>query len=273
MNDIRLEQMLSAMDAVCADFTDEATKRLGVPAPPGQGPGLVFAEPYSPFLTAPDATVLVLGEAQNLSATNREYVNRLVGLEKHDRFRRLYSGNSAGGLGIEPWDNGMLPVACMAARSWVAAAPLAVSNAIPWSFVTETGANDRPFTRDLIDLAGEFWSTIFQKVWCPERIVAAGKVARDVMKAASQPDEKLLPLVLPSPRWNGAAAMFWAEDLLRRFEIAPAVANRIEEFAAKGSGNPASKKRQLAFYACHAASRDRMRVAGVDVAADAEDVP
>ena len=93
------------------------------------------------------------------------------------------------------------------------------------------------------------------------------------MVAARQPAKKVLPLVLPSPRWNGAAGMFWAEDLLRRFEIAPAVANRIGEFAAKGSGNPASKKRQLAFYACHAASRDRMRVAGVEVGPDAEDAP
>lgn len=274
MNDIRLEPMLSAMDAVCVDFTDKATKRLRVPAPRGQGPGLVFAEPYSPFLTSPDATVLVLGEAQNLSANNREYVNRLVGLEKHGRFRRLHLGDGADRIGIEPWDNGMLQLACMAAHSSVGSAHLAVSNAVPWSFVTESQANDRPFTRDLIDFAGAFWAALFD-VWRPQRIVAAGAVAQAVMVAARQPAEKVLPLVLPSPRWNGAAGMFWADDLVQRFGIAPEVVRRIDEFAAKEPGKPTSRKTQLVFYACHAASRARMQAAGVDVAvgADAADAP
>jgi hypothetical protein len=143
---------------------------------------------------------------------------------------------------------------------------VAVSNAIPWSFITPTGGNSRPFNAAVKNLAAEFWDAIFE-VWKPGTVVAAGAVARDVMRRTGLPSESVIPLVLPSPRWDGAAGMFDPDDMLARFkEIGQATRSLIDRFADQQGVNKQGKREgwrvqgvrtRLAFYACHAVSRIR----------------
>ncbi len=234
--------------AVCHTFSERAPE------------GAVLPEPYIPYFPSEDPRVLVLAEAQNLSDTdtggNESYRAWLARHEPEDRMHRLDLRGNPDEVDIEPWDNGMLKVGVKAALPHIDIGKVAVSNAIPWSWVTATGANARPFKAAVRNLAAELWRAIFE-VWEPDHIIASGEVAQDVMKRAGWPQEKTTKLVLPSPRWDGAAGMFDPADLLVRYPEAKEV---IESDLVRASiANVEEKKqeavrRRLVFYACHAVS-------------------
>ena len=113
--------------AVCREFAK---------APPE---GAVFREPYVPYISDSWNGVLTLAEAQNLAG--EEYRTRLEQLGPDGRFERLQHGDGKGGLGIEPWDNGLLKVGLMAAHPELDVEEVAVSNAVPWSWVKDGRKN------------------------------------------------------------------------------------------------------------------------------------
>ena len=221
-----------------------------------------FDEPYVPWMASNAPTVLVLAESQNLSTTpkNARYVKRIQGLGD-GRPLRLLHGDGEGGIGIEPWDNGTLKLAGRVILDEGSTDTLAVSNAVPWSWrVRSTGANARPFSSKVKKAAGAFWKDIFDQWPSLRHVVAAGSVARDVMKEAEWPKARTSLLVLPSPRWDGAAGMFAVDHLLHAFPKARAVmASDLAEdaIALAGADEKARERvrRRLTFYACHAASR------------------
>jgi hypothetical protein len=174
--------------------------------------GVVFSESYVPYIPDDWNRVLVLAEAQNLSEKNpenAEYRKRLSELKlSRDRILRLQPKQLQelrrkdgidpppwDGIGVQPWDDGLLPLAVATALKDVDPKRVAVSNAVPWSRKTGTGANARP-THDLQERATLFWQEILACMR-PSHIVAAGAVARKVMKSA---DVKLTIWGSPSPR-------------------------------------------------------------------------
>jgi len=163
---------------------------------------VVFPEPYVPYIPGGWNGVLVVAAAQNLSQKNEGYVQNLRDpTSPQDRIRRLQLArlHPEGGIGVQPWDDGLLPLAIEAALK-VDPEHVAVSNAVPWSLRTPTGANINP-TPGLRKLAISFWQDLLMTMR-PSHIVAAGVTAGNVMKRACTPDlgAKVTVWISPSPR-------------------------------------------------------------------------
>ena len=108
--------------------------------------------------------------------------------------------------------------------------------------------------------AAKFWRDVLSR-WSPVHIIAAGAVAKDVLRRAgwsTESKEKTTLLVLPSRGWDGAASMFDVDDLLRRY---PEAAEMMESAEVDGLFRPEDEhhRRRLVFYLCHAVSRSRTR--------------
>ena len=87
-------------------------------------------EPYLPHVPENWNGVLVLAEAQQLAGahTYREWLN---GLPSEQRMIRL-SLKSPDGVGVGPWDNGIVKLALKAMLPEIDVEQTAVSNAVPW---------------------------------------------------------------------------------------------------------------------------------------------
>ena len=206
-------------------------------------PPTVIGEPYIPYVPPQWNGVLVLAEAQNLSATSQGYVDDLRSMSETDRMRRLDIDPDSG-LGIQPWDDGHLPFALLAAYPEHETKTYAVSNAVPWSVRTAKSTNANP-TPELRARAVEFWKAVLP-ILKPDTIVTAGKVAREVLDSAWE--GPTLPLRLPSPiALNRVSGMFDADDLLRRFKEVRTAAKAAPKLL---EGYRTNK----IFYACHAVS-------------------
>jgi len=175
----------------------------------------VVEEPYLPYVPPDWNGILVLAESQNLADDESEYVNWLHGLDPEKSFLRLYLNSPLEGLGVAPWDDGILRIGAVVAKPGKSPAEMAVSNAIPWSFA-EGRVNARAFSAPVRKMAAGFWSEVLHELR-PEHIIAAGAVAKDVLRRAGWDAEQMTCVRLPSPRLASWSGMFDPDDLLRRY--------------------------------------------------------
>lgn len=207
---------------------------------------VVLHEPYIPYIPDNWQGDLMLAEAQNLSITNQEYVERLANRSEAERINRLCNSND---LGIGPWDDFTMKIAYEAAFGQCAEA-VAVSNGVLWSEVTENSSNKNP-SYELIKLSSELWRELLT-ILSPKKIIACGKIALSVIQGINGSCEPI-PLRLPSrTALSRVSGMFSKLDLLNRFpEVARLRCNRIEWFKDVPWGNTEQNK---IFFACHAVS-------------------
>jgi len=215
---------------------------------PADGPQVVIREPYLPRVPVDWDGTLVLAEAQNLAPGSGPYVDRLRAQTPEGRAWRLQDGYEQGIVGVAPWDDSSLKLAVEAAFD-ADPSVVAVSNAVPWSQVSETGTNANPEDA-LLQLSIRFWEDLLPLL-CPQHIVTAGSIARKVIAGVS-PEAwhgPLTALCLPSRRYlSQLVRLFGHDDLLARFPEVRAVVDRRPEYAAL----PYPKNRVL--FACHAVS-------------------
>jgi hypothetical protein len=213
---------------------------------PADGPRVVIAEPYLPYVPAGWDGMLVLAEAQNL--TDGWYVERLRRQTPTERVLRLQEGYSETDIGVQPWDDTHLKLAVEAAFG-VDPSVVAVSNAVPWSQVSGPRTNANP-EGALEHLAARFWTDLLPLLR-PGHIVTVGTVARRVVTSVSDDvwSGRLTVLTSASPRYlSRIAPMFDSGDLLRRFPEVRAVLDRRPEYAKEGFA------RNRVLFACHAVS-------------------
>lgn len=211
----------------------------------------VVEQPYIPWVPEHWNGLLVLAEAQNLSKTNSGYVDWLRSLEPEKLVCRLYERGVPANLGIEPWDDGSLKLAVEASLG-LRASETAVSNAVLWSQVSGTGANQTPSQR-IIDLSIGLWSKLLP-ILRPSCILCAGNVAHRVMTRVEQQLEHALAntrhfkLRLPSKTaMSRMSGMFREDDLKLRYPEVAAVIEQHSEWVRSYGLNKI-------FYACHAVS-------------------
>jgi len=212
----------------------------------------IVPEPYIPFVPEGWNGLLVLAEAQNL-ATDDEYKAWLLPQSTEQRFRRLPRNCR---VGVQPWDDGSLKLAVLAALSH-RPEKTAVSNAVPWSQRDAGGRNKNPDQR-LIERASQFWAEMLTLI-VPKRVVAAGSIARKVVSAARAANGGTWAESwwrLPSPQaMSRISGMFQERDLLSRFPEVKAAAD------ANPSWLGARYKLNKLFFACHAVSVESGRSA------------
>lgn len=148
--------------------------------PLDQSVDAIIREPYVPFIPErghPGAwnRVLVLGEAQNLSATYDHYVQRLLNGSPRERILRLYWEPQ---IHVKPWDDGTLKLA-MSAAFGCEAENFAVSNAVMWSTKKQGGTNETP-REGLRERSAEIWKAMLP-ILDPTHVVTTGRVASDLM--------------------------------------------------------------------------------------------
>ena len=206
-----------------------------------------LVEPYIPFIPANWNRCLVLAEAQNHSRKNESYLSWLKKLPTSERrMLRLYEED--GKLGCQPWDDGSLKFA-MACISKDQPERWAVCNAVLWSRRSSSESNDKPsnlMKKNSIKL----W-TQYLAVLKPKWIVAAGKVAQEVITATGY-KRKRLNLLLPSPRnLQPVSSLFDIKDLLEHY---PEVDRNLAKYKDLIEGK--GRKNKI-LYACHAVSMKR----------------
>jgi len=215
-------------------------------------PKIVIPEPYVPFIPERWNRVLVLAEAQNLSATHKKYRDKLLAMTPETRIRRL-TARTDRKLGIKPWDDGLLKIA-VEVMLGCRAEETAVGNAVFWSLIDRKDRNVNP-TPAMIEHSARLWGQLLQQIR-PERVITAGAIARSVMAKLPQsvPSMQVLGVQLPSPRvLSTLSGLFDGTDLLVHFpEVAAVQARQPCWFNVK---NKVSNSRLV--YACHAASRAR----------------
>ncbi|MFH1742276.1 MAG: hypothetical protein ABIH23_25000 [bacterium] len=214
--------------------------------PSGESAAMV-AEPYIPYVPESWNRTLVLAEAQNHGISSADYLDWLKQQSSDRRIERLYLYPK--GFGVQPWDDGSLRIALEAAFDQ-RATQTAVSNAVLWSLVTDTGKNQNP-SKALCERSVGVWRDLFE-VLRPELVVTAGKVAENVMaeviRLVPSPCRQVA-LRLPSPSaMNRISGMFDEADLLRRY---PEV-KRVVEAHPKWMSGP--HRRNKIFFGCHAVS-------------------
>lgn len=210
--------------------------------------GSVFPEPYIPYLPATWNGLLVLAEAQNLSASNRGYVDELRARRAAHPEALLTRLGGEEGVGVGPWDDGVLKLAVEAALG-VDAAQTAVSNAVPWSRLETPSRNIGP-DKDVEAFAVEFWKELLPII-APSEIVTAGKVAKLVIRRALPKSQRGRQVWwrLPSPNMlSRVSGMFDRSDLLSRYPEVAEVLVRQPDWGPRLND---------VFYACHAVSLNR----------------
>lgn len=203
-------------------------------------------EPYIPFIPSNWNGCLILAEAQNHSKKNDAYLSRLKRLISEAKMLRLYEEEDK--LGCQPWDDGSLKFA-LACISDDAPERWAVCNAVLWSRRSPSGSNATP--SDFMKNNSVTVWTQYLEVLKPRWIVAAGKVAREVIDKADYTGDRL-NLLLPSPlNLQRLSTLFETDDLLKRF---PEVASKLEKYGNLIEGKGYSNK---ILYACHVVSMSR----------------
>ena len=217
---------------------------------------VVLPEPYIPFVPDPWPTrVLIVSEAQNLSRTYEDYVQRLRALSTEDKFLRLYpevrqrlypDDGRSNQLGIAPWDDGPLPLAASAIWGQPPSA-FAVGNAVLWSATTSTEANANP-TEGPREQSVEVWRR-FLAVLAPRVVVCVGSVAGASSVAPPRRGDPMRNWLSASPRVLNAFFGSWGQpsEFAGRF---PEVERALVPASAR------SRKDWPAWvaYACHALS-------------------
>lgn len=218
---------------------------------PADGPEVVVQEPYLPHVPRGWDGMLVLAEAQNLAKDGGLYVRELLQQSPERRTWRLQDGHSETAIGVAPWDDSHLKLAVEAAFGAEPSA-VAVSNAVPWSQVSESGTNRNPEPA-LAQLAVRFWEQLLPLLR-PRHIVTAGKTAREVIARVSHEawDGRWTKLAPPFSMYlSRLSGLFDQDDLIARFPEVRAVLERRPEYLAL----PNLRNRVL--FACHAVSVTR----------------
>ncbi|MBI3272719.1 MAG: hypothetical protein HYZ53_27275 [Planctomycetes bacterium] len=206
---------------------------------------VVVPEPYLPLVPDPRNGILVLAEAQNLSG--EAYVLWLKNLTPEGRMTRLPGPH---GVGVGPWDDGPVRLALKAVIPSVKLAQVALGNAVPWSRLSESGANANP-SEELEERATRFWRELLA-IWQPQitALIVLGNVAKNVMANAGCRDT--LALRLPSPNSiNRVQSMFDKADLLDRY---PEVRHAMAALQLKDVDHG------WVLFACHAVSLGKRRL-------------
>jgi len=216
-------------------------------------PGIdaVVHEPYIPYIPDDWNGMLVLAESQNLSKSSSKYVKELECMAQIEKFHRLTSPRltSSASLGVQPWDDCSLKLAVESAFR-TKAENTAVSNAVFWSQVDESGNNKNP-SEDLIRHSVMLWVDLLPLIR-PNHIVTCGNIAHRVIKTAKQ--ETLgswdhTQLRLPSrTAMSRISGMFPEEDLLSRYPEVKKVVQERPEWLEGGY------RHNKIFFACHAVS-------------------
>ena len=216
-------------------------------------PKIVIPEPYVPFIPERWNRVLVLAEAQNLSATHKNYREMLLAMTPSTRVRRL-TARTDHKLGIKPWDDGLLKIA-VEVMLGCQAEETAVGNGVFWSLIDRKDRNVNP-TPAMLEHSAILWGQLLQQLR-PECVITAGAIARHVI--AKLPESvrstQLLGIQLPAPRvLSTLSGLFDGADLLLHYpEVAAVQSRQPSWFNVK---NRVSNSRLV--YACHAASRARV---------------
>ena len=215
-------------------------------------PKIVVPEPYVPFIPERWNRVLVLAEAQNLSATHKKYRDKLLAMTPETRIRRLTTRTERK-LGIRPWDDGLLKIA-VEVMLGCRAEETAVGNGVFWSLIDRKDRNVNP-TPAMVEHSAKLWGELLHQLR-PEFVITAGAIARSVIAKLPEavPSMQVLSVQLPSPRaLSTLSGLFDGTDLLRHYpEVAAVQARQPSWFNVK---NKVSNSRLV--YACHAASRVR----------------
>lgn len=208
--------------------------------------------PYIPFVPQNWNGCLVLAEAQNHSKKNDEYLSWLKKLSSEGKMLRLYRRGK--NLGCQPWDDGSLKfaLACISddePERW------AVCNAVLWSRRSSSDSNENP-SEVMKENSIKLW-TRYLDVLKPKWIVAAGKVAREVIENTGYKGKRL-DLLLPSPRiLQPVSNLFDTDDLLKRYRK---VASKLEKYEMLLEE---STRKIKILYACHAVSMAGKHKAGI----------
>jgi hypothetical protein len=205
---------------------------------------VVLREPYIPYIPENWNRVLVLAESQNLSERNKNYVKKLRAISTEERILRLYQGENR--IGVQPWDDGTLKIAIEAIG--FNESETGVSNAVPWSLITESGANRNP-DKMQIDQSVEIWKA-FASELNPELVVAAGKIAQNVVERALGETHKnmIFKVRLPSKQAiSRVSGMFNEADLVERYPEVKKVIEAHPEWLL-------DYRQNKIFFACHAVS-------------------
>jgi len=217
---------------------------------------VVIPEPYLPYVPDNWNGILVLGEAQNLSPPNDPYVKWLRGLDSKSRMRRLGACKS-GIIGVQPWDDGNIPLALKSINGNMDLSKVAISNAVPWSR-SKDRKNVKP-DACMMKQASRFWNELLN-AWEPKirLCIVFGRVSGQVLREAGLEEQKLLELRLPAPNLSIPAAMFEEEDLLKRFcEVRKALGSPQLLKHAEDWQKKRAQRHRAVFFACHAVSKTR----------------
>lgn len=173
--------MLPKLLAICRQFTKKAPD------------GVVFQEPFVPYIPDGWNGVLVLAVAQNVSTAGkvivREYASYLEHLDTENRYWRLYPEKNQASplvraqpdaLGIGPWDNGRGKEIVKGLQ--LDPAKVAVSNACPWSMRDSQG-RDKPPSKACKEISAQFWTEMLE-VLRPDTIITFGAISAEIMALA-----------------------------------------------------------------------------------------
>ncbi len=209
---------------------------------------VVIREPYIPYLPNNWNKVLILAESQNLSSSNKGYVQSLNSLTATERMNRL--GRGGDGIGVYPWDDGSLKLAIEAAFG-IVAEETAVSNAVLWSQQGHSNQNINP-AHDLQSRSSELWAEMLELLK-PDLVICSGNIANSVI-ANTRWSGNIIKLRLPSKTaMSRVSGIFDESDLLQRYPEVEAILDLHPEWA---SG---SYRRNKIFFACHAVSTNCMK--------------
>jgi hypothetical protein len=203
----------------------------------------IIRDSYLPFISEKWCRVLILAEAQNHSAKNQEYVDWLKKLKREDRIKRLFLRSDQ--LGIYPWDDGSLKLAALSIFPDEETDRFAVGNAVFWSMRKENGSNANP-NDEMIEKSIVLWKKLFE-VWRPDLIIAAGNIAKTVVKTSWEGNTLFLRLPAKTAM-SRVSGMFDHEDLLERY---PEVAETLAKHPDLIKDGYIKNK---IFFACHAVS-------------------
>jgi len=243
------QQVWESMMEVCRRWTGKAPE------------GVVIAEPYVPYIPMNCNGIIVLAESQNLSPDTDRYVRKLRDEStQEDKILRLYkpiSQRSSGARpkmqGVQPWDDGSIPLALKAINPQIDIHEVAVSNAVPWS-KSDGRKNINP-DKDMKKEAALFWKDLLD-AWKQDVCFYAifGRVAEAVMsRSVRLTEHNHVRFRLPSPNLQISASLFDREDLLKRFcEVRKALQS--PEIAVYGKDVHSIRP---VFFACHAVSKTR----------------
>jgi uracil-DNA glycosylase len=212
------------------------------------GGGAVVDEPYIPFLPRKGRRpgwngVLVLGEAQNLSAVFAGFVRRLQASTPRERHLRLYWDSERH---VRPWDDGTLQLAVEAVFNR-SAEEFGVGNAVLWSTLAGPSKNEAP-RPTYIRLSMKVWREMLPLL-SPQCVVTTGATAKKVIGSLRRDARGTwchLPLSSASPRYlNTVSGKVDEATLLRMTPEVERVVARHPEWVTKFRQNKI-------FFACEA---------------------